>query len=275
MHRCYLLLFVILNCVEPVFSQDFQINTLRDSIAWYADIMQYTDRYEHRKIAETQLSHLLYGAFRKDTSFKKQFPEAPGYKLLYNQDSTFRILTWQLIDASGEGRFYGLFQEQGELPVRLNDVSMHVGELKNLTSHGDRWMGIVYEEIIPYGKPEDSTYIFIGSGVVDKFSWKHIAESVAIKNGVVVFGVDAFQKQGQSYDRLIIRFSAGTGVSMQYMPEKKIIIFDNLNRVYDPVKGRALYVPNGTYDAYKLKGNTWNFVHYVLLKPGQTVHSED
>ncbi len=260
MNKLVYLLLILIVPTAGLHSQESQLDSSLDSLSWYADIMHHASIAQHRLIAEENLATLLYHSLSDDSSFHVKYPEMPGVKFIYEKDSTFRLFTWQLIDSTGRGKFYGIFQKRGDRPVKLNDVTEFIGSPQQGVLGKNKWIGVVYEDIIGYGAPEDSTYILIGSGVVDKTTWKHIAESFKIKDGQPVFGIDAFVKEDEKYDRIVSKFSAGSGALMHYIPEKTLIIFDRLRVVYDPITDVPSYVPSGFYDAYKKDHNSWRFI---------------
>lgn len=256
----HLFIFLWTICLS---AQEKEILTMQDSIVWYADIMHNAEIPGHRLRADNIVSDLLYSSFLSDKDFSQDYTTVGGMKIIYNADSTFRIASWQVVDEEGTGRFNGLFQLQGETPLKLRDQSINIGLPIDRSLKGGKWIGIVYAEIIPYGSARDSTYILLGSGVESQMQWKHIAESFKILNRQPVFGTDAFHKNGKRHDREVLVFSAGSGASLHYIPKKNLIIFDDFDTVIDPRTHRHSSVPSGYYNGYILKKGIWEYEEEV------------
>ncbi len=265
MRRQLILMLGIMFCAYSLFAQSDKLSNYRDSLIWYGDIMHNASVLKNRNIAEKELSTLIERVLNEDRDFKESFSGIPGFRFLYSPDSTFRIASWQLVDSLEHGNFNAVFQIKGEQPIALQDVSENVGNPGNGKYRRGRWIGVVYSDIISYGPVTDSSYILIGSGIIDKLHWKHIAESMKIVEGKPVFGNNGFSKKQKSFDREILEFSAGSGVSMHYFPNKKLIVFDDLQLVVDPISGRHGYVPSGFYNAYRMTENGWIYEEDVEL----------
>lgn len=201
---------------------------------------------------------------------------------LYAPDSSFRIITWQVIADEGIIRRHGAIQintPDGHLKLLpLIDRSNIIDHPTDTIAGNDYWIGNIYYRII-YKKVLAKKYYFLlgydEHTVRSTKKWIDVLSFDA--QGKPVFGAPVFsfaedRPPHPMQTRFSIEFKKDTRARIQYDEEMDMIIYDHLiSESNEPEKNYTL-VPDGDYEGFKWKAGRWIHVTKVFnqkLKDGE------
>jgi len=184
---------------------------------------------------------------------------------IYSNDSTLRILTWNIRLKGGRYRYYGfIMKKNNEHDIKVFELtdstnSIFPKELENLTLSYNQWYGATYYQIIHFTKVKQPYYLLIGWKGYNAYLNQKIVEVLWFtKKGKPIFGKAIFQSDQKTVKRLVFSHSIKGTMSCRYEPSQKAIIFDHLVPSSNIYQGMyEFYGPNGTFDGYFLKKNIW------------------
>ncbi len=215
----------------------------------------------------------LVNALKVNGSFHYPFSELETISILTPADKSFRIFTWQLWWGDGSHRYFGAIQlnTPGKLtlfPLFDNSDSLFY-PIQDVLDN-DTWYGALYYNIYEFGNKKKKYYLLFGWDGNDYWSSIKLIDVLHFENDKPVFGAPVFQLTDEDgkkkfQNRFIIEFRKDAAVSLNYSSEEKLIIFDHLVAPEERLEDlRFTYLPDGTYEGFKLKKDKW--VHVEKIK---------
>ncbi|HEY9124588.1 MAG TPA: hypothetical protein PK252_05790 [Bacteroidales bacterium] len=243
-----------------------EINTLLDSI-------KNIPGDSLRKNVNDKVISILDKYFRQATSFNDSLIGMKYIGKIFSPDKKFNIITWNLPMQDGTNTFYGFIQINPK-----KDSVCKVYFLKNnnlfdpkalpyVKTNTDRWIGALYYEIVPPLNKKNDTYILLGSQLNNMFTSKKIIETMTIDEDNIVFGSPVIYIGQKPQCRIIFEFAISAKMSLQYIADKQMIVFDHLSPVSPVYVGNyKFYGPDFTYDGLKYEKDRWNYVSDIFLR---------
>lgn len=214
---------------------------------------------------------LLTKALKTPNSFNYKFDRLRTISIQYPQDSSFRIITWQLYVDTAEYRHFGAIQmNDKELKLfPLVDRSFEITNVEQDVLPADHWYGSLYYNIRDFDTPEGRKYLMFG---LDWYSFYHrrkVIDVLQFVNGKPIFGAPVFvaNTPGQPpvKKRVLLEYSAESSVRCNYDEMLELIIFDHLMAVGGEIPGQGMTnIPDGTFEAYKYKKGVWEYIPKVF-----------
>jgi len=190
----------------------------------------------------------------------------PFVSRLTSQDKQTEIFTWALKRSEDSFHSYGLVwrkEKKEEAKIfRLDDKSevLKNTETKNLSK--STWLGCVYYSITDISKGNKPMFLLLGYGGNTPQVRRKVAEILTFNNvDDIQFGAPIFEKDKKKFNRVVLEFNAKATVAMKFDTESQTLFYDFLVPVSDLyLNNPAFYGPNGSYDAFELKGGRLLFV---------------
>jgi hypothetical protein len=190
----------------------------------------------------------------------------PFVSRLSSKDKQTEIFTWALKRSEDSFRSYGLVwrkEKKEEAKIfRLDDKSetLKNTETKNLTK--TTWLGCVYYSITEISKGNKPMFLLLGYGGNTPQVRRKVAEILTFNNvDDIQFGAPIFEKDKKKFNRVVLEFNAKATVAMKFDVESQTLFYDFLVPVSDIyLNNPAFYGPNGSYDAFELKGGKLLFI---------------
>jgi hypothetical protein len=220
----------------------------------------------------------LVEALKIRGSFDYPFDSIKPYiSILTPADKTFRIFTWQLSRDNGTHRYYGAIQKNNPDRLELYPLFDYTDsllasesvDLNNVVLDNKHWKGAVYYNIIEKKVKKNTIYFLFGWDGHDLWSNKKIIDPLYFdEQGYPLFGVPLFElSEDRIQHRFILEYREEASVSLNYVPEEKMIIFDYLiapeQRLSDL---QFTFIPDGTYSGFKWKKNKWKLIEKLKVK---------
>ncbi|TVR76165.1 MAG: hypothetical protein EA412_14160 [Chitinophagaceae bacterium] len=270
----------VVNTSGSLFAQQSQIridsNDLKlmyefeDSLEKIALKVQRAEKEGDRLKASHNFIPHLVKALRTPYSFDYSFSNLNNISVLNAPDNRFRIFTWKVLFDDLTSRYFGSVQfntEDGNLMliplVDFRDsLENHTQEiLSNLQWHGAVYYNI--KHVQANGKDYYTLFGFVGK---DYMSQMKLMEIMHFDENTqeIVFGapiIQSKQDKEQTLNRFFIEYTRDATATLNFNREMNMVIFDHLIPPNPNNKGLYFtYIPDGSYEGYKLKDNMWKYV---------------
>ena len=221
---------------------------------------------------------LLARALVEDADFAINFSSLlTGLFEVYPPDSSFRILTWELLVTNNHVRHFGVIQQRknpGVLLPLFDASDMHPYRTKDVLSRKD-WFGQVYYDVHTVGESSEGHYLLMGHDSKDSLSNFKILDVLVFKDGDAHFGAPLFmyppdmpivaERDLVSKDslttRLFFEYKEGTTVTLSVDKPSNNITYSHLSPIHRSAKETLYnYVPDGTDAGYRWTGAHWEWI---------------
>lgn len=233
----------------------------------------YLDTIDERRAAAAEaVRRVLSAALAEPDAQHYCFPHIEGLSILAPPDSSFRVFTWQWIRDDTVSSYYG-FVQTTRTPeprlVELQDRSPSISEYDLITERfgPDEWYGAVYYNIRQFDHPSlGRRYLLFG---FNRYSFSERRKLIEVlgfgKNGELELGAPVFERKDRKPAwRVSLTYSAEGTARLNYDEQYKMILFDHLIPIPNPVGEGLVNVTDGSYDGYKLQKGRWIFVNKVF-----------
>jgi len=266
--------------ISPQDMEKFHI--MEDSMVLTADSMYeaflpdthiaYSERLVRQLVRTLKIPNSYYYPF--DT-LKKLI------NIIYSDDNAFKMFNWEITPSKITKRYYGAIQFPGPTLklFGLSDYSEQLGkgaEDSILTNR--KWYGAIVYRIMPVEVRGIKVYNMFGFNQASSISNKKVIDPMIIEQNGVSFGAPIFDVASYSFpnrriNRFILEYKKNTQASLNWDPERKMIVFDKLvSQVNDPNR-KYTFVASGQYDGFVWGGETWMYKRDIMpitiLEDGQ------
>jgi hypothetical protein len=186
-------------------------------------------------------------------------------------DNSFRIFSWTLKFDDGTFRYYGAIQYRADTLklVPLYDASdkMPYDMLEDTVLTNESWYGMQYYDIIKIKRWRKVYYLLLGWDGNNPISDKKVIEVLHFDEEMnPIFGAPIFYDEQRQKYRKVFEYNDVAIMIMKYIPRKNIIAFDHLVPRQKKHQGKTwLYVPDGSYDYFKIKRGRLYFHQELFL----------
>lgn len=249
-----------------------QIKTYEDTLGFLSYLIVNDSIEEDRFRAVNKFIPTLVKALKVKNSFDYPFERLKSISIQYPQDSTFRIFTWQLYVDENDYRYYGAIQmNTGELElIPLIDRSFEIDHIEQEVLSPEKWFGALYYNIKDFDTNEGKKYLLFGFDGNNFFTKRKIVDVLSFENGKASFGAPVFISEDPAHsfspkNRLELVFSAEASIKLNYDEHLDLLIFDHLIQAGTSIASQGpVNLPDGSYEAYKLKNGYWTYVPKVF-----------
>lgn len=252
-----------------------------DSLKKIAIKITASDDAAERFRSDSQFTRMLVRALKTKHSFEYPFDSLINISRLYAPDSSFRIITWQVM------RDENLFRRHGALQIKTKDGTLKLFPLIDRTfliknqadtiTNNEWWIGAIYYKILLNEFNNNKYYTLLG---YDENSIRSTMKRIEVlqfdKTGNPVFGghfsfaQDTIKKKDQS--RFWIEYKKNGNARMSFDEELNLIIFDHLISETNELAKKYTYIPDGDYEGFKWVNGKWLHIEKVFtfkLQDGQ------
>lgn len=238
----------------------------------YAETIINSDDVEERLRADSFFTRNLVQALKTPYSFQYPFDSLKSISRLYAPDSSFRIITWQLM------KDYSYYRYKGAIQMKTKDGSLKLIPLYDGTDFTENptdsirsnqnWIGALYYNIILKKYNNKNYYTLLGYDENDANSTKKWMEVLYFEQDKPLFGGRFFNypkdpiKPSQPAFRFCIEFKKQANAKLNYNAVLDQIVFAKLvSETNEPNKKHTL-VPFGTVEGFK-----WEFGKWIYIPP--------
>ena len=256
----------------------------QDSLKIYADSMINAETAGKRFLSDSQFVKTFVRALVTKNSFYYPFDSLETVSMLYPDDSSFRIFTWQLKKDD-----YMYFQK-GAIQMRtpngslkllpLFDASMFTAKPVDSTRTRKNWIGALYYRIIQKAYNGTQYYTLLGFDDFTSTSnrkWMEVmhfdpSSGEPIFGGAVISFKEDTGKVKPALNRFQIEYKKDARTQFNYNPEKDMIIYDHLVSETEEPNRKETYIPDGDFEGFKWLNGQWVHVDKIFdfkLKDGE------
>ncbi|MCD6068114.1 MAG: hypothetical protein K0S33_2940 [Bacteroidetes bacterium] len=204
-----------------------------------------------------------------ELSFSFPFDSLNQVGRLISPDKNFRIINWNIDKKDGSHLFFGFIQTYDKQTKKYNvekliDKSGTIKNPETFIGSPEKWFGMLYYDIIK----TDDYYTLLAWDGNDKLTCRKFIDIMYFKdNGDIVFGKDVFKMPQKNPRRVVFEYSAELVMSLKYLDDKGMIVFDHLAPKDEYMIGQYQYYgPDFSYDAYDFSKGKWKFIADVDVK---------
>ena len=246
-----------------------KLNLYQDSLKTLGKIFINNENDLERKNANYQFIKTLVNALKVSNSFLYPFDSLKTISIQNSPDNKFRIFSWPIVNNDGSYRFYGAVQMNTGGPLKIYPLEDYSPLLKNpedSITDNRKWFGAQYYKIIPvYGN--NSYYVLLGWKGNTVKSTKKVIDVLSFKNDKMQLGMPIFEEKGKNRKRVVFEYTRQSSMLLRYVPEQKLIVFDNLVPPDKKLKDKFdTYGPDLTYNGYRLTNGKWVYVDNIDMR---------
>ena len=256
---------VILASSISLSAQGLSFETNEDALAFYGDVMINALDAENRIIAEEAFQTLFEEEISKEGSFEKSLDALKFVSVQYPEDRSFRLISWQLQESESNYTYKTYLQtKEGKFNKFSNDADLTDNDVESTFTRN--WPAHLIYKIKDTQTAESKAYIIFGMKQIDQFNKVKVADVLTFSDGNVSFGSPIFVQQADTdnprkHNRIILSYGADGNASLNYNPSLEMIVHDNVIPQAGMIPGQGVSnYPDGSYQAYKLEGGTWNHI---------------
>ena len=230
----------------------------------------FQDRDNASKAFKTHLSSLL----AKDDSIKLPFDRVSNLMKVTSADSTIRILTWSLLDATNSYQYFGFVQRlksDGDyLLYELKDRSDQLVDPEKLSLSSENWWGSMYYDVALINNGLKDMYTVLGWDGNNNMSHKKVIDIFYFdRDDSLRFGSPIIREKREVYYRKIFEFSAEVSMQMAFQRQLNRIIFESLSPSNPSLVGvYEYYGPAFIFDAFNWGGRYWDYEADIDVEEG-------
>jgi hypothetical protein len=249
---------------KPVLTEQQQAANLDSLRKFELRLQAISDTVLDGTNEKIRINPTLVKALKIPGSFDYPFDSLKFMKKLIPPDRSFALYNWVLKYDDATFRYYGAIQMNNKdslvlLPLR--DFSEKLDTtLEEVILPANEWFGALYYTIFESTVKGKKYYMLLGWDGNNRFSDKKIIEVLSFdkKTKKPVFGAPVFEMDGKIKSRIIFEYSGEATMLLNYIPDHKIITFDNLVPPNPNMVGKFFtYVPDGDYNYFIFKKGKW------------------
>jgi hypothetical protein len=248
------------------------LKLMEDSLIRTADSMFHTPIPDLRTGFCQQFVAQLVRALKAEGSYKYPFDSLRKMvNIISPEDNSFRIFNWPIAYSEVRTRYYGAIQMNSnslQLYPLIDNSDMLTKVDENAILKPKEWIGGLFYHIITKKVDGKNVYCMFGVNDGNPISTKKFIDPLVFRNEGPQFGAPIFQvydgiSQGGK-NRFVLEYKKGISISLNWDPEHKAILFDDLmSQINDPNR-KYTFVPSGQYNGLIWENNRWNYVPNLI-----------
>ncbi len=254
------------------------LNGIELVLSKYAASIINANDIEERLRADSFFTRNLVQALKTPYSFHFAFDSLKSISRIYAPDSSFRIITWQLMKDFSYYRYKGAIQmntKDGSLKlIPLYDGTDFTEHPTDSIRSNENWIGALYYNIVLKKYNNKNYYTLFGYDENDANSTKKWMEVLYFEQDKPRFGGRFFSypkdpiKPPQPAFRFCIEFKKQANAKLNFNPAIDQIVFAKLvSETNEPNKKHTL-VPYGTVEGFKWEFGKWVYIpEYTAEEP--------
>ncbi|MEP6616171.1 MAG: hypothetical protein ABJA57_06305 [Ginsengibacter sp.] len=225
--------------------------------------------------ADSQFTKMFVRALKINHSFNYPFDSLVTISRLSPADSSFRIMTWQMVVNDNVVRQHGAIQMKtidGSLKLfPLIDKSSVTKNIIDTIADNYNWIGAIYYKIIQKQSSGNNFYTLLGFDENNVSSNKKIVEVLSFKNGAPVFGGSFFSFPDnpgiKSFGaRFIMEYKKNASPRLTYDQDQDMIIYEHLISETGETQKKYTYIPDGDYEGLQWINGKWVHIDKVFTQ---------
>jgi hypothetical protein len=248
---------------------------MEENMKTYANDIVNAQEAAQRAIADSFFTKALVQALKMPYSFSYPFDSLKTISRLYAPDSSFRIITWQVM------KDFTYYRQKGAIQYHTKDGSLKLVPLYDNSPFTDnpvdsvrdnkQWIGAVYYNIVQKTYNNKNYYTLIGYDENDARSTKKWIEVLTFdEQNRPLFGGRFFNyandelKPPQPAYRFCLEFKKEANAKLNYDPELDMITFAHLISENGETANKYTLIPVGSFEGFRWQNGKW--VHVPVVR---------
>ncbi len=252
-----------------------------DSLNRLSDTMILGKGAENRIKASYAYLGYLETALNAFPDLVYPFDSLRNISVLGDENTKFRIFTWELLFAPNKYRHLGIihYHTKKKEPIVkvLNDFSDNIRNPQDTVAGINQWYGCFYYKILRKRRKGEFKYYMFGWDMNDGKSYKKVIDVLTFVDDKPIFGAKDFHftDYNEVRTRFILEYDKHASTTMNYDEDMKLIVFDHMAPIGKSQSGKDdkdILIPDGSYHAFKWKRGKWIFIEKLFhfkLKDGE------
>ena len=236
---------------------------VKQQLDFYGDIMLYAYKSEHRMQASEKFNTLFEDYVQNNSFADDDLSWLQWVSVLYPEDESFRVVSWQIKESDSLFHYHGFLQLENGAKVDLSG-----GE--------EYWSKISYDEREPDDCPmamyynikklSDQKYLLFGINEFNQYEKIKLVDVLVIDDEGIRFGAPVFTNETEDPKyRIVLQYADDAVVSLNYNEDLNLLIYDHLITRMGRIPNQGVTsLPDGSYEAYKIKGDKLIYVEKVF-----------
>ncbi len=267
----FLLLFSIINCNAQTAINKKILQSAELVLGKFAFDIVNAEEMVDRLRADSFFTKNLVQALKTPYSFNYAFDSLKTVSRLYAPDSSFRIITWQLM------KDFTYYRYKGAIQLKTSDGSLKLIPLFDGTDFTEKpidsvrsnenWIGALYYNIVQKKYNNKNYYTLIGYDENDARSTKKWMEVLTFdNNNQPLFGGKYFIypndpiKPPQPAYRFCLEFKKEANAKLNYDAAIDKIVFAKLVSETGEISKKHTLVPYGTIEGFRWEFGKWIYI---------------
>lgn len=236
-----------------------------------------------RQMAAKDLIQVMRKTLSLPGAYNYGFDSLRFMSKLRPEDDAFRLFTWVLRLDGNRFRYFGVIHmnnpdefvyhplfdrsEDYKPQVKTQEEKMEEPAMLDSVYDNEQWEGMHYYDIDLVEKKKwlglvkEPYYTLVGWDGHNNLSHKKVIDILTFnKDGTPIFGAPIIDKEGDTYNRIILEYNARAVVTLKCHENDPIISFDELVPPAKKNEGDFFtYIPSGKYNYLLWKKNRWIF----------------
>lgn len=244
-----------------LFSQDLSVaeNQLSDLLDAVRSAKTNSEKEETNTLFKVKLLQVIHLPGAMEYPFSK----LKSLGTVKSPDNYFRFFNWNVEQEDLTQKYYCYILRYDERKkenniIELVDNSIMLPPEPDDYLDENNWYGALYYKIIPTKRSGKTIYTLLGYDANNAMSHIKLIDAISFTGSRVRLGSPIFRYKDKTYKRLFFEHSKKSVMSLTYNEERQNIIFDHLSPESPTMEGfKEFYVPDMSYDAFKMDGNRW------------------
>jgi hypothetical protein len=239
-----------------------------DSLQFYGDAMFSLKLPSNKIFAESRFLELAERLIITDED-STLLKFHPSFVMTESNDQAIKIVSWQIQIDTNDYHYCAYLFTKGQKPVFLKSIHRNLDKINYESFNQENWYGAMYYHFLPV--LINGYYTVLGYRFSNEGYKYRVIELLKCEDGKIEFGSPLFRVAGTDGTedflyRKMISYSPSANIVVKYDEESKLILFDHVERFIDPKSGEVLRVPDGTFEAFELKDQYWDYIPYHKLQ---------
>lgn len=257
-------LLVFCSSISSVFCQDTAHKYLKEQ----GTLMLGLHSYDTIQDSYSAFSDAFIKILKSTNSFQDKFDSLDFISFLYPPDSSFRIMSWQANIGDSKFVYKGVIQTKDTLYIlQAKPAYFNHPDFANLELNPDNWYTCLYYGMEAFQRKKHNYYLLFGYQQPNAAIKRKVMDVFWFDGKKPVFGKELLcnKKTDHCSKRMMIEYAANATARLNYDKEYKMVVYDHLIKGVNPdFKDVMTYMPDGSYEGYKLKKNgTWEYDEMV------------
>ncbi len=211
---------------------------------------------------------------RQEGAIHFSFDSIPHLGTLVSDDGKVRMFTWNLPVGDSGHRYYGIVQYRPDKSTVVTTVLTDVKDTLSIRPeraalHGGHWFGALYYQLVQTKAKRNTYYTLLGFDFLSGATHRKLLEALTFdETGQPVFGTPLFDNGRWKAGRVLLDYSAGSPFFLQYLPRRKMIVYQRLEIAAIPIRGNLPgRVPTDAFDGLVFTDGRWTLQKDVDTDP--------